>query len=47
MISSDELERYMQQCVEQDAFSGVVLLSNIEKGVWEPVRAIHRMLMER
>ena len=27
MISSDELERYMQQRAEQDAFSGVVLIT--------------------
>src|SRR5438876_11229194 len=27
MISPDELERYLQQCVEQDAFSGVVLIT--------------------
>src|SRR2546427_1989500 len=27
MISPDELERYMQQCAEQDNFSGVVLIT--------------------
>src|SRR5437667_8940520 len=27
MISPDELERYLQQCVEQDDFSGVVLIT--------------------
>ena len=27
MISSDELEQYLQQRVEQDAFSGVVLIT--------------------
>src|SRR6266480_7455526 len=27
MISPEELERYLQQCAEQDAFSGVVLIT--------------------